>query len=220
MTTLSHLAQPIAILGGTFDPVHIGHLRIALEIQQAYHLAEVRFIPCWQPVHRAPPIATPEQRLAMLACAIKNEPTFKLDDCEIQRQGPSYTINTLEIIRQKFPHTPLCFILGLDAWCGFATWHRYEDILRLAHLIIAMRPSYLLPQTGKLAELLQQHQTKEISTLQTSLGGNIIIHSTTSLDMSATAIRNQIAKGEHPRPLLPDGVYDYIVKQHLYSERD
>lgn len=219
MSNQPDLAKPIAILGGTFDPVHFGHLRIAAEILQAYDLAEVRFIPCWQPVHRDKPFATPEQRLAMLDAAIENQPMFKIDDCEIQRQGPSYTIDTIEMLHQKYPHTPLCLILGLDVWSGFTTWHRYKDILRLAHLIIAIRPPYLLPQTGKMAELLQQHQTQDISVLHTSLGGNIIVHSDTSLDISATTIRKMIANGQNPHALLPDSVYNYIVKQHLYSER-
>ncbi len=212
------LAKPIALLGGTFDPIHLGHLYIALKIQQTYDLAEVRFIPSAHPVHRDSPRASPEQRLTMLTYAIENEPTLKVDDCEIQRKGPSYTIDTLEILRQKFPSTPLCLILGLDAWSGFSTWHRYEDILHLCHIIIAMRPPYLLPQTGKLAELLKQFQTQDVSALHASLGGKILFHSTTSLDISATTIREMIAKGQNPQALLPPSVYNYIVKQHLYCD--
>ena len=217
---MSHLTQPIGILGGTFDPVHFGHLRMALELQQAYNLAEVRFVPCWQPVHRALPIATPEQRLAMLACAVTNEPTFKVDDCEIQRKEPSYMIDTLETLHKKFPHTPLCLILGVDAWAGFATWQRYGTILRLSHLIIAQRPSYPLPETGTVAGLLQQHLQQDAATLRESLGGNILLHPVTSLEISATAIRNQIAQGQDPRYLLPDSVYDYVVKHRIYNARE
>ncbi len=216
---MSYLAQPIGILGGTFDPVHFGHLRIALELQHAYHLAEVRFIPCWQPVHRASPVASPGQRLAMLACAVKNESTFKVDDCEIQRKSPSYMIDTIETLREKYPDTPLCLILGADAWSGFAAWQRYETILHLSHLIIAQRPSYPLPETGTVAVLLQQHLTQDASTLRESLGGHIILHPVTSLEISAAAIRNQIAQGQDPRYLLPDSVYDYIVKHHIYNSR-
>jgi nicotinate-nucleotide adenylyltransferase len=214
---MSYLTQPIGILGGTFDPVHFGHLHIALELQQAYNLAGIRFIPCWQPVHRASPIATPEQRLAMLVRAVANESTLKVDDCEIQRKGPSYMVETIETLRGKFPNTPLCLILGVDAWSGFTTWQRYEDILRLSHLIIAQRPSYLLPETGTVAVLLQRHLTQDASTLRKSLGGHILLHPVTSLEISATAIRNQIAQGQDPRYLLPDSVYDYIVKHHLYN---
>lgn len=214
-----NLAKPIGIFGGTFDPVHLGHVRIALEIQQAYDLAEVRFTPCWQPVHRNLALATPAQRLAMLDAALEHQPMLKIDHSEIQRQGPSYTIDTVNMLRQKFPRTPLCLILGLDAWSEFATWHQYEAILQLAHLIIAMRPPYLLPQTGKIAELLQQHQTQNGSALHTSLGGNIIVHSATTIDIAATTIREMILKGQNPHALLPSGVYSYIVKHHLYSER-
>lgn len=217
---MSYLTQPIGILGGTFDPVHFGHLRMALELQQAYNLAEVRFIPCWQPVHRTSPIATPEQRLAMLACAIANESTLKVDDCEVQRKGPSYMIETIEALREKLPNTPLCLILGVDAWSEFATWQRYETILRLSHLIIAQRPSYPLPETGAVAALLQQHLKQDTSTLRKSLGGNIMLRPVTSLEISATAIRNQIAQDQDPRYLLPDSVYDYIVKHRIYNSRE
>lgn len=215
---MTHLTQPIGLLGGTFDPVHQGHIQIAHEILQAYHLAEVRFIPCWQPVHRSAPIATPEQRLAMLSYALKNEPALKLDDCEIKRKGLSYTIDTIEFLRQQFPSAPLCLIIGADAWHGFPEWHRYQDILRLAHVIIATRPNHELSRSGKSADLLQQYQTENKSVLQASLAGNIFVHSLTAIDISATAIRDQLAKGQHPLDL-PNAVHEYIVKQHLYSEK-
>ena len=124
-----HLQQAIGILGGTFDPIHFGHLRTAIELHQALDLAEVRLIPCYQPVHRKLPIASPEQRLEMAYCAIRDEPALAIDNCEIERQRPSYTIETLEILRQKFPQTPLCLIMGIDAFLGFPSWHRYEEIL-------------------------------------------------------------------------------------------
>src|SRR5579864_366976 len=116
---MDHIQKPIGILGGTFDPIHFGHLRSALELHQALDLAEVRLIPCYQPVHRKSPIASPEQRLAMVRKAVENEPALQVDSCEIQRKGPSYMIDTLLTLHKKLPHTPLCLIMGIDALLNF-----------------------------------------------------------------------------------------------------
>src|SRR5579863_7641527 len=122
---MHQLNQPIGILGGTFDPIHFGHLRTALELYQALDLAEVRLIPCYQPVHRKLPVATPEQRFAMVKLAIEPEKALRVDDGEIIRKGPSYTIDTLKIIHEKLPLTPICLIMGIDALLSFASWHRW-----------------------------------------------------------------------------------------------
>lgn len=212
-----HLQQAIGIFGGTFDPIHFGHLRTALELYQALDLAEVRLIPCYKPVHRKLPIATPEQRLAMVYQAIEGEHAFKVDECEIQRKVPSYMIDTLETLREKLPETPLCLIMGIDALLGFTGWHRYEDILKLAHLVIAHRPQYHLPQTGTIAELLKQRIKHNTVAIHDSLAGNIILHPVTPLEISATDIRRQIAMGRSTRYLLPDRVYHYIQEHGVYS---
>lgn len=212
-----HIQQAIGILGGTFDPIHFGHLRTALEIYQAFDLAKIKFIPCYQPVHRKLPIATAEQRLAMIHCAISGEAAFSVDECEIQRQGPSYTIDTLEFLHQQAPHTPLCLMMGIDALLGFASWHRWEDILKLAHLIVVHRPRYQLPSAGIIADLLKQRLKHSVTTVHESLGGNIILQPITSLEISATEIRKLIAADHNPRYLLPDAVYDYIKQHGVYS---
>lgn len=211
-----HLQQAIGLLGGTFDPIHFGHLRTALELQQALDLAEVRFIPCYQPVHRKLPIATPEQRLAMVRCAIRDEPALTVDDCEIQRQTPSYSVETLEILRQKYPETPLCLIMGIDAFLGFPSWHRYNDILSLAHLIIAHRPQYQIPSSGIVTVLLKERLKQDPIAIHEKLGGYILLHPVTPLEISATDIRKQIATGKNPRYLLPDSAYQYIQQHGVY----
>ncbi|HSW69671.1 MAG TPA: nicotinate-nucleotide adenylyltransferase [Gammaproteobacteria bacterium] len=211
------IQQAIGILGGTFDPIHFGHLRTALELYQAHELAEVRLVPCYRPVHRKLPVASPEHRLAMVKTAIADEPALKVDDCEIQRKGPSYTIDTLEMLREKIPHTPLCLIMGIDALLGFPGWYRFDDILKLSHLIIAHRPQYHLPETGIVADLLKQRLKHHSSSLHECMAGNIILHPVTSLEISATDIRRQIAAGRNPRYLLPDAVYQYIQTQGVYS---
>lgn len=212
-----HLQQAIGILGGTFDPIHFGHLRTALELHQALDLAEVRLIPCYEPVHRKVPIATPEQRLAMVKCAIESEPALRVDNCEILRKGPSYMIDTLETLHKKFPNTPLCLIMGIDAFFGFTSWHRPDDILKLAHLIIVHRPRYNIPHTGVIAELLKKRLKNSPSALHECLAGNIILQPVTPLEISATDIRKQIAMGRSPRYLLPDSVYKYIQRHGVYS---
>lgn len=212
-----HLQQAIGIFGGTFDPIHFGHLRSALELYQMLDLAEVRFIPCFQPVHRKLPIASPEDRLAMVRSAILAEPTLKADDCEIQRKGPSYMIDTLEELRKNSPDTPLCLIMGIDALLGFPSWHRYEDILKLANLVVAHRPQYHLPHTGTVAELIKNCLKHNPAVIHESLSGNIILHPVTPLEISATDIRRQISMGRNPRYLLPDSVYKYIQEHGVYS---
>jgi nicotinate-nucleotide adenylyltransferase len=211
------LQQAIGILGGTFDPIHFGHLRTALELCQGLDLAEVRLVPCYQPVHRKTPIASPEQRLQMARHAIEFEPALKVDDIEIQRKGPSYTIDTLIALREKLPLTPLCLIMGIDALLSFSSWHRWQDILGLAHLIVVHRPQYQLPQTGIIADLLKDRLKTTSSALHESLNGNIVLHPVTSLEISATDIRKQIAMGKNPRYLLPNNVYKYIQDHGVYS---
>ena len=212
-----HLQQAIGILGGTFDPIHFGHLRTALEIHQVLDLAEVRLIPCYQPVHRKMPVASPEQRLAMVECAIADEPALKAENCEILRKGPSYTIDTLEILHEKLPHTPLCLIMGIDALLSFPSWNRWEEILKLAHLVVVHRPQYQLPQAGIVADLLKQRLKHNPTEIHGCLAGNIFLQPVTALEISATDIRKQIAAGRNPRYLLPASVYRYIQQHGVYS---
>ncbi len=207
----------IGILGGTFDPIHFGHLRTALEIQQALELKEVRLIPCYQPVHRKLPLASATDRLAMVRAAIANEPALTVDDCEIQRQTPSFTIETLENLRTNLPDTPLCLIMGIDALLGLPGWHRADEILQFAHLVVAHRPQYQLPKTGIVADLLKAHLTHSAPSLHEILAGQIYLHPVTPLEISATDIRRQIASGKNPRYLLPDAVYKYIEEHGVYS---
>lgn len=209
--------RAIGILGGTFDPIHFGHLRLALELYQALDLEQVRLVPCYQPVHRKLPIASPEERFAMAKHAVASESALIVDDLEIKRKGPSYTIDTLLELRKKFTQQPLCLLIGIDAFLGFTSWHRWQDILAQAHLIIAHRPQYHLPQTGIVAKLLQECLTEDPNLIQQKFSGCIILHPITALDISATDIRKQISMGKNPRYLLPDEVYTFIKKRGIYS---
>lgn len=214
---MPHTHKAIGILGGTFDPIHNGHLRTALEIQQTLQLAEVRLMPCFQPVHRAAPVATPHDRLTMVQAAIENEPTLKADDCEISRGAPSYMVDTLTHLRHRYPNTPLCLIMGMDTLLTFSTWRRYETILELVHLIIASRPLYQLPETGIVAELVKKRIKNDPTTLHQALSGSIICVPVTPLEISATYIRQEIAAGKNPHYLLPENVQKYIKEHGIYE---
>lgn len=209
--------KAIGILGGTFDPIHLGHLRMAIELYEALGLAKVHIIPCHQPVHRKMPIATPKQRLALVECAVTNEPALYADDREIKRKGPSYMIDTLLEIRKEMPGTPLCLLVGIDAFLGFPSWNRWEDILRNAHLVVAHRPHYKLPESGIVADIVKERLQQEEAYLHETQAGGILMRPITALEISATDIRKQIAMGRNPRYLLPDSVYDYVKENGVYS---
>lgn len=214
---MHHLHKAIGILGGTFDPIHFGHLRMAMELYQELDLAEVRLIPCYQPVHRKSPVASPEQRLAMVRKAVAGEPALRVDNCEIRRKGPSYTIDTLKTLHKNTPNTPLCLIMGIDALLNFPSWHQWENILTLAHLVVAHRPQYQLPETGIIADLLKARLKYNASDLHQSPAGNILLHPVTPLEISSTDIRKQIGMNKNPRYLLPDSVNSYIKQHGTYN---
>ncbi|MBV9576184.1 MAG: nicotinate-nucleotide adenylyltransferase [Gammaproteobacteria bacterium] len=209
--------KAIGILGGTFDPIHLAHLRMALELYESLNLAKVHMMPCFQPMHRKQPIASPEHRLAMVKCAVAAEPALSADDTEIKRKGATYTIDTLMTLREKMPDIPLCLLMGIDAFLNFSSWHRWKDILTQAHLIVAHRPRYQLPLTGVMADLLKKHLQTEINFIHENLAGGILLKPITALEISATDIRKQIAMGANPRYLLPDSVYDYVKEHRIYK---
>ena len=145
--------KPLGILGGTFDPVHFGHLRMALDIYQHCDLQEVRLIPCKQPVYTSQKNdtqANSQARLAMLRLAIADTPGLTVDERELQRETPSYTIDTLLSLRAALPQTPLCFIMGSDTLATLDTWHRWQEILDIAHLIVISRPQVTFSDNGSI----------------------------------------------------------------------
>nr|VFK53339.1 MAG: nicotinate-nucleotide adenylyltransferase [Candidatus Kentron sp. TUN]VFK61961.1 MAG: nicotinate-nucleotide adenylyltransferase [Candidatus Kentron sp. TUN]VFK69676.1 MAG: nicotinate-nucleotide adenylyltransferase [Candidatus Kentron sp. TUN] len=208
--------ESIGILGGTFDPIHNGHLRFAVEVRDKLCLSSVRLIPLGKPSHRAPPQATDKIRLQMLAAAVRNEPGLIVDDQELRRDGLSYTVDTLDALRQRFPHSSLCLILGMDAFCQLDTWSRWHRILELAHIIVAQRPGTLLPKAGKVAHLLADRETNNPACLQDEPAGRIAIHPVPQLDISATRIRTLTARGASIRYLVPDAVLEIITHEQLY----
>lgn len=210
--------RPIGILGGTFDPIHDGHLRLALELLETLALQEIRFIPSRQPPHRTAPGAAPAQRLAMLERALTGQPGFILDDREMRRQGPSYMVDTLASLRAQFGDTrPLCLLLGEDAFAGLESWHRWREISELAHIVVASRPGHELNLSGELAAQTAIRRLEDTDQLGAQPAGGILFQPVTPLDISATAIRALIAQRRSPRYLLPEAVRTYLHEQGLYQ---
>ncbi len=208
----------IGVFGGTFDPVHFGHLRPLLEVRQALALDEVRLIPCFIPPHRDAPGASAEQRLAMLQLAASETPGFVVDPRELQRGGPSYMVDTLLSLRdEQGADQALCLILGVDAFAALDSWHQWQDLIALAHIVVMQRPGGQLPKTGAVAELMEHAQTLDVSELQQRAAGRVYFQSVTQLDVSATAIREQLVHGRDVRFLMPDSVRHYIETQGLYK---
>ncbi|MDH3645614.1 MAG: nicotinate-nucleotide adenylyltransferase [Gammaproteobacteria bacterium] len=208
---------PIGVFGGTFDPIHYGHLRTAHELHRALRLSEVRFLPCGLPPHREPAVASGEQRLAMVRAATAGEPEFIADDRELRRDGPSYSVDTLLALRAEYPHRSLCLMVGMDAYLGLPKWYQWRQLLQLAHLVVAHRPGWVAPDTGPLGELLADRGTKEIIRLHDARAGRIFIHAVTQLEISSSALRDMIAQGDDPRYLVPDAAREVIMETGCYT---
>lgn len=212
------MSVPIGILGGSFDPVHNGHIRLAIEFYERLGLAEVRLLPLKVPPHRNSPIANPEHRLAMLKLATDDIAGMTVDDCELRKEEISYTIETLEMFREQNNSSSLCLLMGMDAFSTIHSWHRWQEILHLVHIAIAERPSDSVSGLDKTIEqLIKDHNTNDILELQQSSSGKIIKLVMPMLDISSTRIRTTITEKKNPHALLPRDVLDYIQANNLYT---
>ncbi|MFZ5508626.1 MAG: nicotinate-nucleotide adenylyltransferase [Pseudomonadota bacterium] len=213
-------SAPLGIMGGTFDPVHFGHLRLAEEARQALGLARVLWIPAGQPPHRAAPGVAAEDRLQMVRLAVARNSHFQVDDAEVRSAAPSYSVATLERLRALHgPQRPLVLLLGSDAFTGLPTWHRWEELFALAHIGVATRPGYELTASAlppPLAHHCATRLTAEGARLARQPAGCIATFAMTALAISASAIRAAIAAGRSVAYLLPDSVLDYIETKGLY----
>lgn len=212
--------QRIGILGGTFDPIHFGHLRMAQELAEALHLGEVRFIPSATPPHRSTPISKAHHRGAMVRLAIQDNPLFILDERELKRGGASYTYDTLASLENEFgSDASFCLLIGSDAFLKFDTWHRWKELLDLCHIVVAHRPHaepHPEHMSRALREIWQECLTSAREDLTSLKNGRIFIQKITALDISATAIREDYHANSSPRYLLPDNVMNYIRQHNLY----
>lgn len=216
----STLNKPIGIFGGTFDPPHYGHIENAKLALQSLQLHAVHFVPCYKPAHRVQPVASSEHRLQMVRIAIAEYKHFILNQIEYERNSPSTTIETLELLRHKYPNTPLCLIIGMDNLLGLTSWKRWIDIFNFAHIIVLQRPSYTLKKADKFNDILRDRFTVNPADLHQSLSGRIYICPISlQLDISSTLIREKLTQGEIPTNFLPKSVIDYVKKNSLYSNQ-
>lgn len=219
------MTLPLGVFGGTFDPIHCGHLELAREVRKALPLAAVRVIPAGDPPHRAAPVATAAQRLAMVELAVEGIDGLAADRREIDRAGRSYTVDTLASLRGEFPTQPLALIVGADAFAGLPAWHRWAEIFALAHVVVVARPGQSLEDS--LPEPLRREWTTRLANdpaqLGAAPGGSIVVQSITPHDISASSIRTQLARGAPGiaavRGLLPPAVLAYIGRNQLYRSR-
>ena len=199
--------RPLAIFGGTFDPVHIGHLSVAWEASELLD-ADVRLMPASVPPHRPPPTASADQRLAMLRAALQGQSRLTLDDRELQRTGPSYTIDTLAQLRAEQADRPLILLLGADAFAGLPSWHRWLEIFDVAHIGVLSRPGIDAAWPDALMQAIEGRRINSAHDLRGSPAGKVIELAVTPLEISATHIRELLAAGRDPRYLLPTGLFD------------
>jgi nicotinate-nucleotide adenylyltransferase len=206
------------IYGGTFDPVHHGHLRLALEVGDHLGVSKVSLVPCHIPPHRGDTGASSSQRLRLLELAIADEPRLGIDDCELRRAGSSYTADTLRQLRAQLgADEPLVMVVGTDAFASFDKWQEWRQIPELAHIVVVHRPGPPLAPDGEPARMIARRRVNDPRILSGAPCGHILELAPPLLDISATGVRERIADGRSPRYLIPDAVWSDIRRQGLYG---
>jgi nicotinate-nucleotide adenylyltransferase len=209
------ISPTIGLFGGTFDPIHFGHLRMALESKLALALDEMRLMPCHTPPHRQSPILSGKQRGKLLELALADSDELQVEYCELQRPHPSYTIDSISWLRRQGLHTnSITLLMGMDAFANITQWHQWWRLRELAHIAIVTRPGFQQPLQGPLKQWLAT--ADEPAIIHQKPAGGIILLQQRALDISATDIRTQLASGRSPRYLLPEKVLTYIESNGLY----
>ncbi len=214
--------QPIGILGGTFDPIHYGHLRLAEEMLELANLRQIRFIPTGIPPHREAPQVSAEHRSAMVQLAIADQPAFVMDDREVRQATPCYTVDTLRELRGELgAKQPLCLLMGGDAFLQLHTWHEWEQLFELAHIVVGYRPGFTIEERihGAPEKLRRHYQQRlcSVDALPQQPNGGVVELVIPKLEISATLIRSRVAENRTIRYLLPNAVANYIHQHHLYK---
>ncbi|MGR9101075.1 MAG: nicotinate-nucleotide adenylyltransferase [Gammaproteobacteria bacterium] len=206
----------IGVYGGTFDPVHYGHLRTALEVKEALGLSEMRLIPCFIPPHRGEPSAAAESRLEMLKLSVQGLEGFTVDARELERGGPSYMVDTLKSLKDDFGPSSLFLIVGSDAFSKLTSWHRWRNLFDFAHVVVMSRPGARHAADG-LDSFFRERWAESLSGLKEKQCGRLYFQEVTQLAISATGIRRMLKNGRSPRFLLPDAVLEHIARERLYG---
>ena len=208
----------IGVMGGMFDPVHSGHLQAALTALRLLELDQLRLVPCHVPNHRGPAKASSTERLEMLQLAVADEPRLLVDPREMERDGVSYTVDTLTSLRNDFPGATLVLVLGWDAFAGLPSWHRWRELLTLAHMLVISRPAAApeQPLLEGLAQTLRRCRVASAEELFRQPAGAILVTEELQLDISSTQVRNLLHAGSDADMLLPTAVEQYIDRHGLY----
>ena len=207
----------IGVFGGTFDPIHYGHLRTALEIRERMALDHVRFVPCNDPPTSKRPLLDAATRLRIVNAAIATEPDFVADDREIVRGGVSYTVDTLQSLRTEFEGVPLALVMGMDAFVSLPSWRDWRRFLEYVHIIVAHRPGWEAPRDGVLGELVSRHAVHSPRALHEAQAGHLFIAEVTQLEISSTALRASISDGVDPKFLVPPAVRSIVLELECYA---
>ena len=205
-------------MGGTFDPIHHGHLRTALELQQWLQVKQVTLIPSGEPVHRVAPGCSARDRLAMTRLAVSDASSLYVDSCEVDSPEPSYSALTLRALRRQLgSERPICMVMGMDAFLSLPQWKDWHTFLSLCHIIAVARPGYAYVADDTMEAFTRRHQVSSVEAFWKKPCGGVMIHELTPLGISATQIRDLISQGKTPRYLMPDQVWEYIKQHQLYG---
>lgn len=210
--------HPIGLLGGTFDPIHRGHIELAREAYEQLGLEHVRFIPVHIPPHRHTPVASAEHRRAMVELVINNIDFLKLDDRELNCDEVSYSVNTLKSLRGEEPERPLCLLMGADAFQTIDSWYRWQEIPELAHIVIAQRPGITTALSAGINDTIQNRTAADVAELAAKPAGMFYFMDFPPVDISATAIRRALAVKGPTDNWLHATTLDYIQDNDLYRD--
>lgn len=210
--------RSIAIFGGTFDPIHNGHIQASLAIQASFHFDSYYFVPCKVPTIKPPSFANSQQRIEMIQLAIQNHKNFILDTREINRDTPSYMVETLESFRKENEEASITLVMGYDALISLPKWHEWKKIIQLANLLVINRHEFAQhPIPDEINLLLKKHQSERKSQLLTNKAGVIILWDAGNYKISSTSIREEIKQKKNMEQMIPNDVYEYIKEWQLYQ---
>jgi len=211
----------IGIFGGTFNPVHWGHIRTAIEIKHALGLDKMLMLPCGSPPHREQPEVSSETRLTMLKLALEEYPELEIDDRELKRDGPSYSVDTLQSLHADMSDQNIAMCIGADAFLLLNTWHRWRELFELAHIVVAHRPGWSIENVRKqlpseLEEVLSERYLEDVTRISEKPSGYIVELNVTEIDISSSNIRQRVRSNQSISGLVPIAVEGYIKKHSLY----
>lgn len=218
LTIVARTPELIGVFGGTFDPVHRGHFVTIVAVRERLRFDSVRVIPAAIPPHRDPAHASAQHRLAMLRLTFESKPGFVVDDVELHREGPSYTIDTLLELHRQQGSAHLCLVLGVDAFLQLPTWHRWREILDQSHIAVMQRAGSGLPNAPD--PWWRSYETDDPDSLRRAQSGRVIQVDVPSVPVSATSVRQRILQGRDTGDSLAEPVWNYIRKHELYGYQD